>query len=326
MGKPSISIIVEKQDVFFPGQTVRGKVAVKLSESLEAKVIFLRFIGKVDWKFADGNEACLGRGNLFNNEITLLKPEEQKRESEIFLDVGEYDFPFQFILPSKLPSSYQHKLDNIRHLETSIYYGIEAVINKKFPKQDDKSQLEFRVEEVCNLDIVPGMKENVESKVEKQVTFLGMNYGLSRVEVSVPKRGYYLGETINPMVKIDHSLFTHHTKKIYIELIRETHYLIPGKVAHSAYLTLKNILLQESLEAQKSYNWTEPIKVPLDVIPAVHVQDCLEIKYCLKLSVELVRGKDIACYLPIVVVQPLVKCPIIEQGQDENPEEKSNLH
>lgn len=308
MTKPSLSIIIEKQDSFFPGETLRGKVVLNLCESLEAKVVLLRFIGKVNWKFADGNDACLGRGNLFNNEITLVSPEEQKRENRILLDAGEYVFPFEFILPSKLPSSYQHKHYKKNHLETFIYYGIEAVIKKKFLKQDYKSQLEFRVAEVRSLDLVAQMKEKLEVKSEKQVTLLGMSYGFSVATISVPKCGYYLGETISPAVTIDHSSYTYHTGEIYIELVRETSYLLEGnKIASQAHLSLKKILIKERLDARTSYSWTDSISIPFDITPEIYVQDCLELKYCLRLTIELIRGKDISCSLPLVIVKSSAK-------------------
>jgi sporulation-control protein spo0M len=302
MVKPNLLVVIDGKDVFYPGETVRGVVVIQLQESLEAKAVVLKFFGKAHWQNDDDSEACHGRGYLFNNEVTLVSPQLQKRESNIILDSGEHRLPFEFILPSELPTSYRHPWD-IKHWLAWISYTIEAVIQRKFYERNDSYSLEFRVQEVRNLNLMPDLNEYSEVLSEKNVrSFFGFSYGLSYVKLSVPKRGYYLGDIIDATVYIDHTAYTNQTKEITLELVRVTSYLTPkDKARKTTSLTIKKSLLQESLQANTMYKCSDALSVPIDLIPDVYVKDSLQIKYFLLLSVRQLTARNITCCLPLTI-------------------------
>ena len=304
MVKPNLLLVIDGKDVFFPGETVRGAVVIQLEESLEAKAVVLKFLGKAHWHNDDDSEASHGRGYLFNNEITLVSPQLQKRESNIILDSGKHSFPFEFILPSELPTSYRHHYD-IQHWEAWISYTIEAVIQRKFYERNDTYSLEFRVQEERNLNLMPDLNEYSEVLSEKNVrSFFGFSYGLSYVKLSVPKRGYYLGDIIDATVYIDHAAYTNQTKEVTLELVRETSYLTSkDKPRKTTSLTIKKSLLQESLQANTMYKCSDFLSVPMDLTPDVYVKDCLQIKYFLLLTVRQLTARNITCRLPLIIVK-----------------------
>ena len=306
MVKPNLLIVIDGKDVFYPGETVRGAVVIQLSGSLEAKAVVLKFCGKAHWQNDDDSEACHGRGYLFNNEVTLVSPQLQKRESTIILDSGQHSLPFEFILPSELPTSYRHHYDG-KHWIAWISYTIEAVIERKFYERNDSYSLEFRVQEVRNLELMPNLNEYSEVLCEKNVrSFFGFSYGLTHVKLSVPKRGYYLGDIIDATVTIDHAAYTNQTKEITLELVRETSYLsLKDKPRKTASLSIKKSLLQESLQANAMYKCSEVLSVPMDLIPDVYVKDSLQIKYFLLLTVRQLTARNITCRLPLTIA----KCP-----------------
>lgn len=304
MVKPNVLVLIDGKDVFYPGERVRGAVVIQLKESLEAKAVVLKFLGKAHWKNDDESECCYGRGYLFNNEITLLSPQLQKRGSDIILDSGNHSFPFEFVLPSKLPGSYRHRYDG-KHWDASVSYTIEAVIERKFYVSNDTYQLEFRVQEVHNLSLIPELNEYSEVLSKRQMrSFFGFSYGLSYVKLSVQKRGYYVGNVIEATVDIDHTLFNNQTREVTLELVRETSYLASNdKPRKTTSLTIKKSLLQESIQANTIYKCLEVLTIPMDIIPEIYVQDSLQIKYFLLLTVRQLTARNITCRIPLAIVK-----------------------
>lgn len=302
MTKPNILVAIDGKDVFHPGERVRGAVVIQLKESIEAKAVVLKFLGKAHWQNDDDSVACHGRGYLFNNEITLDSPQLQKRESNIILDSGQHTYPFEFILPPNLPTSYRHDYDG-KHWNASVTYTIEAVIETKFYERNYSYSLEIRVQEVRNLDLVPDLNEYSEVISEKNVrSFFIYSYGLSHVMLSVPKRGYYLGDIIKAAVKIDHTAFSNQTKEVTLELVRDTMYLdVKDKPVKVASLTIKKSLLKETLQANTLYKCSDIISVPLDLTPDLYVKDSLQIKYFLVLTVRQWTARNIVCRLPLTI-------------------------
>ena len=304
MVKANLLVFIEGKDVFYPGETVRGAVVIELKEALEAKAVILKFLGKAHWQNDDDSVACHGRGYIFNNEITLVSPQQQKRESNIILDSGRHSFPFEFILPSELPTSYRHDYD-IKHWKAWISYYIEAIIERKFYERNDTYSLEFRVQEVRNLNMMPELNEYSEVLSEKNVrSFFGFSYGLSYVKLSVPKRGYYLGDVIDATVHIDHVSYSNQTREVTLELVRETSYLaLKDKPCKTTSLTIKKSLLKETLQANTLYKCTDVLLVPMDLIPDIYVKDSLQIKYFLLLTLRQLTARNITCRLPLTIAQ-----------------------
>ena len=307
MVKPNLLVVIDGKDVFFPGETVRGTVVIQLEESLEAKAVVLKFLGRAHWHAINNEGRCRDSDAcLFNNEITLVSSQLQKRESNIILDSGKHSFPFEFILPSELPTSYHYVFADINHhCYAWISYTIGAVIKRKFYERNYTYSLQFRVQEVRNLNLMPDSNEYSEVLSEKNVrSFFGFSYGLSYVKLSVPKRGYYLGDIIDATVDIDNTAYTNQTKEVTLELVRETSFLTSkDKPYKSRSLTIKKSLLQESLQANTMYKCSDFLSVPMDLTPDVYVKDCLQIKYFFLLTVRQLTARNITCRLPLIIVK-----------------------
>ena len=55
----------------------------------------------------------------FNFEIIILIPSDNQ---ELYLEFGEYIYPFEFVLPKNIPTSFEHSIGQTR-------YTIEGVID-----------------------------------------------------------------------------------------------------------------------------------------------------------------------------------------------------
>lgn len=304
MVKPKVSLILDGKDVFYPGETVRGSLVFQLNESAKAKSVFVTFVGTAYWTYSDGERnSNTYQKYLFKHKITLARPRTEKGESNISLNSGEHIYPFKFTLPSELPTSYCYS-NGLR--SDKVSYAIEAVIDieKKFYERNKIYWKKFDVEEVSNLSLMPGLHKYSENVSEKNVrSFFGPSYGTSYVKLSVPRRGYYLGDDIIATVKIDHTSFSNQTEKVTLELMSETKYLKLKKTRKRRLSTIKKSLLQDVLKANTSHTFSEVISVPKHIIPELFVEGCLEIEYSLVLRVKIRMALDIECRFPLTIVK-----------------------
>ncbi|XP_028404203.1 arrestin domain-containing protein 4-like [Dendronephthya gigantea] len=307
MVKPKVSLTLNGKEVFYSGETVRGSLVIQLSEVIKAKSVFVLLVGKAHWRDPTQNDLAVSKKNLkffLVRKITLVSPQSQQRESTIVLNSGEHTYPFVFKLPSKVPSSfYVYHKDG--YFSDGVSYAIKANIDvdKKFYEVTKKYWKKFYVHEVSNLSLIPDSLKYSEITAEKDVrSFFGVNYGAVYVKLSVPRRGYYLGDSIEATIEIDHAFFRNHTKNVALELLRDT-LIFESKKIRRQRLTIEKRLLQDAIQTGLSYTFSEVISVPENIVPELFVEDFLRVEYSLALTVTPAMARDIVCRLPLNIVK-----------------------
>lgn len=108
-------IFVRKPEggIFRPGEEVTGIVKYTFDEPTEAKDIVLSLVGKGSCSF-DRVEPGLGRHLLrptfyHETEDYICQNKQILDKSETALQQGTYEYPFQFVLPKDIPSSYHDR-------------------------------------------------------------------------------------------------------------------------------------------------------------------------------------------------------------------------
>ena len=102
---------------YFSGETLSGRLIVRCRERLKIKNIHVDIVGvaKVFWK-----DRSFNRGTRYykNNEtymkfsvVSLAK----QYDNDLYLECGDYNYPFQIQLPPNLPPSFQHQIGKIRY-------------------------------------------------------------------------------------------------------------------------------------------------------------------------------------------------------------------
>lgn len=145
--------------VFYPGETLKGKFILNLNRSMKMSGIVAVCKGKTktEWKKTiideEGNSKELeyeSKSKLFEDKKKIFGDgDEDKKEH----DAGEHVYDFEFELPKKLLSSFQHSLGFIQ-------YSFKVIVKKPW-KKDLKLKKMFVVNEIINANdpkynIAPG--------------------------------------------------------------------------------------------------------------------------------------------------------------------------
>ena len=158
MGKIDyFSIKLQKSDpIYHSGETLVGNVLIRVKERLKINSIKLAITGgaRVYWKETSGT----GRNrhtrhysayeNYLNYQILfLVKPANQ----DLYLETGEYLYPFQIVLPPHLATSFEHSFGRVRY---SIYSTID--IPWAFDRHSTRS---FSVISHLDLNMNPNLRQ-----------------------------------------------------------------------------------------------------------------------------------------------------------------------
>ncbi|XP_016403787.1 arrestin domain-containing protein 1-like [Sinocyclocheilus rhinocerous] len=130
--------------VYNPGESISGTVRIKTSQSLQFKAIKVNCVG-----------SC-GISSKLNDASWML--EEKYLSSTLSvadkgtLPAGEHSFPFQFLIPASVPTSFEGPFGK-------ILYKIRAFIDTPRFSKDYKTQRPFYLLNVLNLNELPDVEQ-----------------------------------------------------------------------------------------------------------------------------------------------------------------------
>lgn len=122
MGKLEYFIIIlQKQNaIFTPGEAVRGILKFKTTERFKINFISLLVEGdaKVHWSETrstgkSSHQVVYSEREQYLETETLLL--SKQADGDLYLEVGDYSYPFEVILPLNIPSSFEHHHGKIRY-------------------------------------------------------------------------------------------------------------------------------------------------------------------------------------------------------------------
>jgi len=119
MGKiDHLYIELDKPNPFyFSGETLSGRLIIRCRERLKINNIHVDIVGvaKVFWKdrsFNRGTRHYKNNETYINFSVVFLA---KQYDNDLYLECGDYSYPFQIQLPPNLPPSFQHKIGKIRY-------------------------------------------------------------------------------------------------------------------------------------------------------------------------------------------------------------------
>ncbi|XP_052098843.1 arrestin domain-containing protein 17-like [Mytilus californianus] len=104
------------------------------------------------------------------------------------LPSGQHNFPFQFMLPPTLPSSFEHQYGQVRYL-------LKATLDKPL-KFYHHTKLPFTVVSLLDLNAIPEASRPMQNQVAKTLCCLCCESGPITGVLRVDKSGYVPGEAI----------------------------------------------------------------------------------------------------------------------------------
>ncbi|XP_077991506.1 arrestin domain-containing protein 3-like [Glandiceps talaboti] len=202
MGLTAYSILFEdNKEVYNPGEIVAGYVMIDLSEPLQCRGVFIRFLGEglVRWTESEGSgdnqrTVCCIANTVYFHEIQNLWGKDVGNTSgeNLTLPAGFHQYSFHFQLPSTgLPTSFEGK-DHGR-----VRYSIKSNIER--PWRFDHTAIKvFTVTGNYPLDLnmIPDATIAQEDENQKTVCCLCCASGPIIMTATIDRKGYVPGDTI----------------------------------------------------------------------------------------------------------------------------------
>ena len=162
-GLDIFQIQLQDQAVYYEGQTIHGQVFISNSELLSniKKVqIKLSGLGNVHWteRKTKTRKSSDGQTNEHYSETVHYKNHEEYISDKRLLHqgplgAGKHNFSFSFVLPPKLPCSFEGQYGHVR-------YFIEAKLSRSGFFTFDKRQKQFiTINSICDLNSNPGAEK-----------------------------------------------------------------------------------------------------------------------------------------------------------------------
>ncbi|XP_056586856.1 arrestin domain-containing protein 1b [Triplophysa dalaica] len=265
--------------VYNPGESISGTVRVKTNHSLQFKAIKVNCVG-----------SC-GISSKLNDASWML--EERYLSSTLSvadkstLPAGEHSFPFQFLIPASVPTSFEGPFGK-------ICYKIRAFIDTPRFSKDYKTQRLFYLLNVLNLNELPDIEQPSCALTTKKFNYLLVKTGTLMLKASSDLKGYTPGQIIKLSTEI-HNKSGKDTGCVMASLIQRVMYKTKRTV-----FDLRPIAEVEGagVKAGKHAEWREQIIVP--PLPQSGLTGCslIDIEYFIQVSL---KSPEALVTLPIFI-------------------------
>lgn len=264
--KPKVfSIVLDdpSDHVYHSGSTVNGKLLVQVDEPQYYKNISILFFGMAEVNFFVEGILCRDSETCCLRQVTVWSSEQ----SDGRLEMGEYCFPFQFLIPRSAPSSYREWGGKIRYsVQANIWLDTLKVgaVTADFaiPAPLYKEEVNIQVQQLCGITD-PHLLQSRSQTVEKRV---GYNSDQVLMTVLLPDIGFYcIGEGLSLKVSIQNQSNRRLTLKASI--LREVMYTGKNRLRQSETKTkrIKERLLSvesDGVPPHTTYEWDPTIRIP----------------------------------------------------------------
>ncbi|XP_056022792.1 arrestin domain-containing protein 3-like [Ostrea edulis] len=183
------------QGIFWSGQTVSGRATVDLESEMKMREIRLAFEGKayVHWSERHGSgkhrrTVHYRATEYYFNNVVIVFGKGLGGGDEQILHPGQHAFPFSFVLPPSLPSSFEGGIGHVR-------YTIKGTIDRPW-RFDDHTVLAFTVLSALDLNQQPLATHGAEATDSKNLCCLCCKSGPITGTIKVNRIGYVPGESL----------------------------------------------------------------------------------------------------------------------------------
>ncbi|CAK9825486.1 Arrestin domain-containing protein 17 [Anthophora retusa] len=198
MGLKDFRIVYDNPwSTYYPGQAVTGNIIVVLDSTKKIRGISVKVKGVANtcWttdkqdmdergQYRDGTQTVSAHEEYFETKYYLVG---SASGGEIEIQSGEHKFPFQCVLPSNLPSSFESDFGHVR-------YTVKATLDRPW-KFDQEVKSPFTVVSPLDLNQEPRASEKVQEEMSKTFCCLCCGTPPLTVTYSLPVRGYVPGQS-----------------------------------------------------------------------------------------------------------------------------------
>ncbi|XP_041826368.1 arrestin domain-containing protein 1b [Melanotaenia boesemani] len=265
--------------VYSPGESISGTVKIRTGHALQYKAIKVNCHGSCGISNKMNDTSWSLEEQYFNSMLSIA--------DKGTLAPGEHSFPFQFLLPAAVPTSFEGPFGK-------VIYCVKAAIDTPRFSKDYKIQKSFYMLNLLNLNEVPNIEDQSYAVTTKKFSYLLVKTGTLMLKARSDLRGYVPGQVIKLATEI-HNKSGKDTGCVLASLIQKVTYKTKRPV-----FDLRTIAEVEGagVKAGKHAEWREQIIVP--PLPQSALAGCslIDIDYFIQVSL---KSPEAVVTLPIYI-------------------------
>ncbi|XP_076653337.1 arrestin domain-containing protein 17 isoform X1 [Halictus rubicundus] len=208
MGLKDFRIIFDNPwNTYYPGQTVSGNIVVVLDSTKKVRGISVKVKGFADTCWTTDKQEMDERGQYREGTQTVTAHEQyfetkyylvgSASGSEIEVQSGEHKFPFQCVLPTNIPSSFESDFGYVRYIA-------KATLDRPW-KFDQEVKSPFTVVQPFDLNQEQRASERIQEEMSKTFCCLCCASAPLTVNYSLPVRGYVPGQSMPVKINVENA-------------------------------------------------------------------------------------------------------------------------
>ncbi|XP_065829335.1 arrestin domain-containing protein 2-like [Oscarella lobularis] len=286
------------QNAFYPGQTISGTVVLELDEPTTARGVRLILQGRAHVHWSEQHGSGQHRHTVhysdsevyMNHSLTLWGKQEGDRQGDNpELPLGMHTFPFSFVLPSALPSSFESYNGHIR-------YYVTAQVDRPW-KFDYKSKRPFTVIEYVDVN-QPALLVPMRSENDKHLCCLCCKSGPIKLSASIDRSAYCPGESVVVSANAE-NLTNREMRGIRAQLIAVKTLYARGHRHCTRHVVCE--MMGEPIAPQGFGNWSEQAMPLPPTAPSIKSCRILDLSHYIQVCIVIPRGINLKIHFPILL-------------------------
>jgi hypothetical protein len=274
---------------FFSGSEVRGHVQVDTEDEQKFKYIHISLTGRaqVSWYESSSQRNHTAHREYLHHTHMLWNRED---EGGALFPAGLHSFPFSFILPPNIPSSFEGSVGWVRYeLLSRIVTGVI--------KKEHVVEMDVPVVEVVDTNTQPLLIKPISAQVQRRVWCFPCTLANVHVSVSITRTGFCVGEDIPLNVSLENS--SRYDVTITAILRQKITYTAKRNKRQYDKATVVRVS-SHRFAAQTSTIWPTNLRVPADEATS-QTHDPIHIEYRIKVVASVAWGQSLIAKIPITI-------------------------
>ena len=281
--------------VYRPGETISGAVEFTLTEPKRYDCIKIDFLGGAHVKWSEGKTHFVGNDKYAQSSLLLWSPQQSNGGS---IGPGSFSLPFQFVIPSHVPSSFGNPGIAIFGEIAYIFYKLEARAVTGAMRLNHKASAPITVSRPTSISGTNEVKP-VREVERKQVGCLCCAAGDVEFVAKLPRTGFCVtnGDVIPLTVDVQNNC----TRVIQMRarIFRRVTMIVRGH-ENSSRTDMAEISSQP-IQAGASYVWNPTNWIVPELSPTLHGCRLLRVEYVLEVCAVIPNAVNLRCHIPIVL-------------------------
>ena len=305
MGGPdSFNVQLQGHGIYYGGQVIQGQILISSREYMpNVRNIQMKLVGFGEVQWTEQVRKSRRRGSGESDEVyheTKYYRDNEEYISNKFsvhqgpLPAGNHVFPFSFVLPPNLPSSFEGQHGHVR-------YFVEAEIDRSGIFTFNKRKKQFiTINSIVDLNLIQGAATPQTNSNSKTFGILCCTSGPLSSHVRIPRYGYTPGEVIPISAEIE-NLSDKVMNYTQARLIQDVTFRATNGTKKTARILQE--VRRGPIEEGSSDTWNgQPLSIP--PVPPSGLGGCriIDVSYRLEFRVDPSGlGFDLVVSIPITI-------------------------